>query len=110
MLSIASLVTPPFEKVCGNCHVIDVTIFLACGVYCNTHCSKSIFQKLGFLRGFTITNNEHVLLIIKGKWLEAIMHIIESEFLDLPHLKQVQLLISIDIYGNFLLVDHIYPC
>jgi hypothetical protein len=41
-----------------------------------------------------------MLLTIEGKWLEAIMHVIESEFLDLPSPKQVQLFISIHIYGK----------
>ncbi len=37
-------------------------------------CSKSIVQKLGFLHGSITTNDEHVLLTIKCKWLEAIVH------------------------------------
>jgi hypothetical protein len=45
-----------------------------------------------------------MLLTIEGKWLEAIVHMIESEFLDLPSPKQVQLLISIHIYGKFCLL------
>jgi hypothetical protein len=35
MLSIANLAMLAFQKVCGNCHVEDVTISLASGVYCN---------------------------------------------------------------------------
>ncbi len=46
-------------------------------------------------------NDEHVLLTIEGKWLEAIVHMTKFEFLDLPRLKQVQLLISIHIHGKF---------
>ncbi len=42
-----------------------------------------------------------VLLTIEGKWLEAIVHMKEFEFLDLSHPKQVQLLISINIHGKF---------
>ncbi len=70
-------------------------------VHCNTCHSKSMVQKLGFLRGSIITNDEPLLLTIEGKWLQAIVHIIESEFLDLPCTKQVQLLISIHIHGKF---------
>jgi hypothetical protein len=44
-----------------------------------------------------------VLLTIEGKWLEAIAHMKKSEFLDLLHPKQVQLLISIHIYGKLCL-------
>jgi len=40
-------------------------------------------------------------LTIEGKWLEAIVHMTKSKFLDLPHPKYVQLLISICIHGNF---------
>jgi hypothetical protein len=58
-------------------------------------------QKLSFFHDSIATNDEHVLLTIKGKWFEAIVHMIEFEFLDLFHLKQVQLLISIHIYGKF---------
>jgi hypothetical protein len=56
-------------------------------------------QQLGFLCGSISTNDEHVLLIIEGKWLEAIMHMTESEFLYLNHPKQVQLFISICIHS-----------
>jgi hypothetical protein len=40
-------------------------------------------------------------LIIEGKWLEAIVYMTKSEFLDLPRPKQVQLLISIRIHDKF---------
>jgi hypothetical protein len=42
-----------------------------------------------------------VFLIIENKWLEAIVHMTESEFLDLPCPKQVQFFISIHIHGKF---------
>jgi hypothetical protein len=31
-------------------------------------------QKLGFLCGSIVTNDEHVLLTIESKWLEVIVH------------------------------------
>jgi hypothetical protein len=40
----------------------------------------------------------------KGKWLEAIVHMTESEFLDLLRLKQVQLLILTHIHGKICLL------
>jgi len=104
VLSIVSPIMPPFQKVCENCHITNVTISPANNVYYNIFHSKSIVQKLGFFHGFITTNDEHVLLTIKGKWLEAIVHMTKSEFLDLPHPKQVQLLISIWIHGKFRLV------
>ncbi len=58
MLSIARLVVPPFQKVCGNYHIIDVTISPIGGVYCNIFHSKSMVQKLVFLRGFITINDE----------------------------------------------------
>jgi hypothetical protein len=92
----------PFKN-CGNCHVADVTIFPRGGVYYNVYRSKSMVQKLGFLHGSIRTNDEPMLLTIEGKWLEAIVHMIKSEFFDLLHLKQVQPLISICIHGQFYL-------
>ncbi len=61
---------------------------------------KSIVQKLGFLRGSIVTNDELVLLTIEGKWLEAIVPMKKFEFLDLLHPKQVQFFISIRIHGK----------
>ncbi len=58
-------------------------------------------SKLGFLCGSIATNDEHVLLTIEGKWLEVIMHIAESQFLNLRCSKQIQLIISIPIHGKF---------
>jgi len=42
-----------------------------------------------------------VLLTIEGIWLEAIMHMMASEFLDLLCPKQIQLFILIRIHGKF---------
>jgi hypothetical protein len=42
-----------------------------------------------------------MLLIIDGKWLEAIVHMRKPQFLDLFRPKQVQFLISIHIHGKF---------
>jgi hypothetical protein len=101
LLAIANLATPPFQKVCGNCHIVDVTISPTGGVYYNVCCSKSTIQKLGIVHGSIVTNNEHVLLIIEDKWLEVIVHMTKFKFLDLLHSKQVQLFISIHIHGKF---------
>jgi hypothetical protein len=67
VLSIASHVVLPFQKVCGNCHIEDVTISLVGGVYYNICCLKLTVQKLSFLHGSIITNDELVLLTIEGK-------------------------------------------
>jgi hypothetical protein len=74
---------PPLQKVRGNCHVTNITISLTCGVYCKDNHSKSMVIKLGFLHGSIATNDEPVLLIIEGKWLEAILHMTKFKFLDL---------------------------
>jgi hypothetical protein len=58
VLSIVSPVAPPFLKKSGNCHVANVSIFLACGVYCNAHRLKSTIQKLSFLCGSIAINDE----------------------------------------------------
>jgi hypothetical protein len=84
VLSIASLVVLPFQKVCANCYVAKVTISQKGGDYCNAYRSKSMIQKLSFFRGSIATNDEFVLLTIEGKWLEAIVHMTESKFLDIP--------------------------
>jgi len=57
--SIASLVVRPFQKVCGNCHVMDVIIYPMDGVH-----------KLSFLCGSITTIDELVLLTIEVKWLK----------------------------------------
>jgi hypothetical protein len=104
MLSITSPTAPPFQKVCENYHVANVIISLMGGVHCNVCRSKSTIQKLSFLHGSITTNNEPMLLTIEGKWLEKIVHMTKSEFLDLPHPKQVQLFISIRTHGKFRLL------
>jgi hypothetical protein len=57
----------PFQKVCANCHVIDVITSPMGSVHCNVCHSKSTVKKLGFLHGSIATNDEHVLLTIEGK-------------------------------------------
>ncbi len=89
MLSITSPIAPPFQKICGTCHVLDIIISLTGGVYCNDCCSKSMVQKFGFLHGSIVANDKPVLLIIESKWFGVIVHIIESKFLDLLCPKQV---------------------
>jgi hypothetical protein len=101
VLSIVSLVAFPFQKVHGNCHVMDVIISLMGGVHCNVLFKINV-QKLYFICGFIATNDEPMLLIIEGKWFETIVHMMtKSKILYLLHPKQVQLLISIDIHGKY---------
>ncbi len=91
----------PFQKICGNYHVTNVTTSPTGGIYYNACRSKSTIQKLDFLHGSITTNDEHVLLIIEGKWLETIVYMTKSEFLDLLRPKQVQDLISIHLHDKF---------
>jgi len=100
-VSVVNPVALPFQKVCENCHIVGAIIFPIGNVHCNACCSKSTIHKSSFLHGSITTNDECILLTIKGKWLETIMHETESELLDLFHAKQVQLLISIRIHGKF---------
>jgi hypothetical protein len=44
VLSIASLVVLPFQKVCGNCHIADVIISPMGSVHCNACHSKSTIR------------------------------------------------------------------
>jgi hypothetical protein len=67
VLSITNLIALPFQKICGNCHIVDVIISSMGGVHCNGCHSKSMVQKLGFFRGFIAINDELMLLIIEGK-------------------------------------------
>jgi hypothetical protein len=68
VLSIISPIAHSIQKICGNCHVTNVIISSMGGVHCNTCCSKSMVQKLGFLHGFIVTNDETMLLTIDDKW------------------------------------------
>ncbi len=43
-------------------------------------------------------------MTIKGKWLEAVVHMIEFEILNLFCPKQIQFLISIHVCGKFQLL------
>jgi len=78
VLSIASSIAPPFQKVCGNCYIADVIISPMGSVHCNACHSKSTIHKSCFLHGSIATNDELMLLIIEGKWLEVIVHITSS--------------------------------
>jgi len=88
-------VAPSFQNFCGNDYLINIIISPTRDVYCNACCSKSKVVKFKFLRATITTNKEPMLLTIKGKWLEAIVHMTKFRFLALPHSKQVQLFISI---------------
>jgi hypothetical protein len=85
VLSIVNLATPPFKKLCGNSHVVDVIISPMGGVHCNAYHSKSTIQKINFLCGSIVINDELMLLTIEGNWLEVIVCMTKSEFSDLPH-------------------------
>jgi hypothetical protein len=40
MLSIISLMAPPFQNICETCHVMDIIISPIGDVHCNVYCSK----------------------------------------------------------------------
>ncbi len=101
VLSVASLTTLPFQKMCGNCHVMDVIICSTTDVHCNACNSKSNVHKSYFFHGSIATNDGSMLLTIEGKWHKMILLMTKFEFLDLVHSKQIQLFISIHICGKF---------
>jgi hypothetical protein len=101
VLSITSPTTPPFQKMCGNSHVTNVIICSTSDVHYNAYHSKSKVHQSSFLQGSIVTNDGIILLTIEGKWLEAIVHMIEFDFLNFIHQKQVQLLILICVCGKF---------
>jgi hypothetical protein len=70
-------------------------------VHCNIYHSKSQVHKSTFFLGSIATNDGLILLTIEGKWLEAIVHMTKFEFVNLAHLKQVQLLVSIHVFSKF---------
>ncbi len=99
MLSIVSFDAFPFQKVCENCHVMDVIISPTCG-----NLSFKINSSISFLFfcGSITANDEPMLLTIEGKWFETIMHIMtKSRFLYVFHPKQVQLFILVDIHDKY---------
>ncbi len=102
MLSIISLTMFQFYKACGNYCVTDIIIFFTNNAHCNVCCSKFKVKKSSMFHGFIATKNELMLITIDDKLLEAIIHMFKATFLNLPHLKQVQLFVSIHIYGKFL--------
>jgi hypothetical protein len=89
VLSIANVITPPFQKVCENCHVADVIIYSTTDVHCTVCSSKSNVHKSCFFHGLIATNVGSMLMTIEGKWHEAILHMTKFEFLDLAHPKQI---------------------
>ncbi len=102
VLSIVSLVAFPFQKVCENCHVMDVIISPTCGVHCNLSFKINSSISFLFFCGSIATNDEPMLLTIEGKWFETIMHIMTKfRFLYVFHPKQVQLFISVDIHDKY---------
>jgi hypothetical protein len=64
MLSIISLTTLPFQKVCGSCHVVNAIISPTGDVHCNACRLNSTVQKLSFLHGSIATSGELVQLCI----------------------------------------------
>jgi hypothetical protein len=50
---------------------VDVIISSMGGVHYNACHSKSMVQKLGLFHGSIVINDELMLLIIEGKWLES---------------------------------------
>jgi hypothetical protein len=83
VLFITNLVAFPFQKVCGNCYVIDVIICSTSHVDYNARHSKSKVHKSSFLQGSIATNDGPILLSIEGKWLETIVHMAKFGFLNL---------------------------
>jgi hypothetical protein len=100
-LSITNLIIPTFQKMCGNCHVIDVIICSMGDVHCSACHSKSKVHKSCFFKGSIATNDWFILLSIEGNQFEAIMHMTKFEFLKLVCPKQVQSLVSIHVCCKF---------
>jgi hypothetical protein len=79
-------------------------------MHCNACNLKSNVYKSNFFCGTIATNDKPLLMIIEGKSLEAIVHMIEFALFNLLCFKQDQLLVSIEIHGKFLLSPMLDPC
>jgi hypothetical protein len=73
-------------------------------VHCKVCHSTSKVHKISFLQGSIVTNDGPILLTIKGKWFETIVHMTKFEFLNLVRPKQVQFLVLIHVCGKFQLL------
>lgn len=77
------LIGPAGDVVCNNCH------------------SKTSVHKVGILRASIATEGDPISITAEGKWLEALVHMPEAEFLNCPRSTQVQILNKIRIQGKF---------
>jgi hypothetical protein len=55
---------------------------------------KTTTKKVGYLRASIATTKDPIILTIEGKWLEGVVHMLETNFLILQCPKQVQFLIK----------------
>jgi hypothetical protein len=104
VLTITSVATPPFRKVCETCSEPDIIFFASGESYCNICRARKPAIKSAFLHTTINTiSAEQVFVSIAGKWLEAIVHQSAIEFLACPRPMQIKLLKNIRIRGTFTL-------
>jgi len=95
--------TLPLQKLCAKCHALYIVVSTTNDdVNCNLYHGKTTIKKARYLHTSIVTTEDPIIFTIKGKWLEVMVHMLETNFLILPCPKQIQLLIKTKLWGKFL--------
>jgi hypothetical protein len=79
-----------------------VVVITNSNVHCNMYGVKTTIKKVGFLQASTApTIGNHVPFTVEGKWIEAMVGMLNADFFVQRHPKQVQLLIKTKLQSKF---------
>ncbi len=94
----------PLQKLCVKCHALDTIVSTTNDdVNCNVCHGKTTIKKARYLCASIATTEDPIILTIEGKWIKGVVHMLETNFLILPHPKEVQLFIKKKLLGKLLL-------
>ncbi len=93
-----------FKRVCGMCHLAEISRQDDSLVYCNNCKVANACVLIGNLKGCICSPNGPVNMIMKSEWIEVVVDINEEALLKLPHENHIQLiqnLSNINIHSSF---------
>jgi len=77
--------TLPLRKQYVKCHTLDIVVSTTNDdVNCNVCHGKTTTKKARYLCASIATTRDPIILTIESKWLEGVVHMLETNFLILP--------------------------
>ena len=83
----------PYKHVCCKCKFSNL-IVIEDSFYCSVCHNVQDVTKKAFLQRKIVNSTQEIIITLEGEWLEALVGMVEEQFLNLPQGQQIKKLFA----------------